>query len=367
MKLRWSSVALAVALAAGFGCKRPAPPRPAVDAAAAARPDGGSPRRDDPCDNLDPAQRELVVARVNDQVLTLCDFNRRMGHNNPYLRARFNAPEQRRALLQSWVDAELLAAEAQARGLGDEPEVRRFVALQLARRLESVTRAEVPSPAVSDDEVRAYYEAHQSEYVTEAQVRASQIVLGTRAAAEQVLAEVRAHPDDDALFRERVRRLSVDLPSRAAEGDLGFFPRAGGGNVPPEVAAAAFALQSNGQIADAVVASASGGLNRGPGFHVIRLTARRDALRRTLEDESRRIRARLVREKREQAEEAAMRALVERLRAASPAQIDEAALAAVQVTPAPGVAPALQGPLPPSLGPLPPGLPTAPAAPVRTP
>lgn len=358
---------LSLAVVAGCGgCKPPAPPRPRADAAVAARPDGGL-RRDDPCDNLDPAQRELVVARVDDQVLTLCDFNRRMGHNNPYLRARFNAPEQRRALLQSWVDTELLAAEARARGLADEPEVRRFVSLQLARRLEAAVRAEVPPPAVSDDEVRAYYEAHRDEYVTEAQVRASQVVLRSRADAEQVLAEVKARPDDDALFRERARRLSVDLASHAADGDMGFFPRAGNGNVVPEVAAAAFALQRNGQIADAVVESAHGGQNHGPGFHVVRLTARRDAIRRTLEEESRRIRARLSREKRERAEEEAMRAVVERVRAATPVQVDEAALAAVRVEPAPGVQPAMQGPVPTLPGPLPPGLPTAPAAPVRAP
>ncbi len=347
MTSRWFSALLVIVLGAGCGgCKRPPAPRADAAVARAPTPDAGGPRRDDPCENLDAAQRDLVVARVNDQVLTLCDFNRRMGHNNPYLRARFNAPEQRRALLQSWVDSELLAAEAHSRGLDDEPEVRRFVTLQLARRLEAATRAEVPAPTVTDAEVRAFYDAHQSEYVTEAQVRASQIVLPTRAAADALLTELRAHPDDDALFRERVRRLSVDPDSRAADGDLGFFPQAGGASVAPEVAAAAFALQRNGQLGEQVVESAHGGPNRGPGFHLVRLTARRDALHRTLEEETRRIRARLTREKRDAAEEAAMRALVERLRTATPVQIDEAALAAVQVTPAPGVAPALMGPLP---------------------
>jgi len=349
---RWFSALLVIVLGAGCGgCKRPPAPPPRADAAVAHAPtgDAGGPRRDDPCETLDAAQRDLVVARVNDQVLTLCDFNRRMGHNNPYLRARFNAPEQRRALLQAWIDSELLAAEAHARGLDDEPEVRRFVTLQLARRLEAATRAEVPAPAVTDAEVRAYYDAHQRDYVTEAQVRASQIVLPTRAAADAALAELMAHADDDAMFRERVRRLSVDPGSRAADGDLGFFPQAGGGSVSPEVAAAAFALQRNGQLADRVVESAHGGPNQGSGFHLVRLTARRDALHRTLEEESRRIRALLLRQKREQAEEAAMRALVDRLRGSTPVQIDEAALAAVQVAPAPAGSPALQGPLPPTL------------------
>ena len=312
----------------GAGIQRDAAPR--ADAAVAAA-DGGAGRRVDPCAILEPSQRDLVVARVGDQSLTLCDFTRRVNSQNPYLRARFNAPEQRRALLQAWIDAELLAAEAHSRGLDDEPEVRRFVTLQLARRLDAATRAEVPAPAVTDAEVRAYYDAHQRDYVTEAQVRASQIVLPTRAAADATLAELTAHPDDDAMFRERVRRLSVDPDSRAADGDLGFFPQAGGGSVPPEVAGAAFALQRNGQLADRVVESAHGGPNRGPGFHIVRLTARRDALHRTLEEETRRIRALLLRQKLNAAQEAAVTALVTRLRGSTTVTIDEAALGRVRV------------------------------------
>jgi hypothetical protein len=337
------------------GCNRNPPPLPPrVDAGAdgaVAAGDAG-PRREDPCDILTPAQRSLVVARVGDQSLTLCDFTKRINSNNPYLRARFNAPEQRRALLDSWLDAELLAAEAHARGLDDEPDVRRGVTMHLARQLERVVRNEVPQPEVSDGEVRAWYEAHRSEYETEAQVRASQIAFASRAAAEQCLVDLRAHPDDDAVFRDRVRRLSVDAASRAADGDLGFFGRAGGAGVPPEVAAAAFGLTRTGEIPNGVIESARGGPNGTPGFHVVRLTAKRDAMHRTLEEESRRIRGRLLRERRDQAEEAAMQALVARLRSAATVQVDEAALARVTVTaPAGSTPPALRGALPPGMVP----------------
>ncbi len=339
------------------GCDRGnAPRRPdgaARDAAVAATSDGG-PRREDPCDILEPAQRSLVVARVGDQTLTLCDFAKRINSQNPYLRARFTAPEQRRALLQSWLDSELLAAEARERHLDDAPEVRRSVTMQLARQLEREVRNGIPQPEVSDAEVRAYFEAHRSEYETEAQVRASQIAFATRAEAEAVLAELRAHPDDDGLFRERARRLSTDTASRAADGDMGFFGRSGGPGVEPEVASAAFGLTRTGELT-VVVESAHGGANRAPGFHVVRLTARRDAIHRTLEDETRRIRGRLLRDKRDAAEEAAMRALVERLRGSSTVQIDEAALARVTVSPPPGsVPPALTGPIPTSLPGAPP-------------
>ena len=299
--------------------------------AAVAEGDGGVARRVDPCAILEPSQRDLVVARVGDQSLTLCDFTRRVNSQNPYLRARFNAPEQRRALLQSWVDAELLAAEAQQRGLDREPEVRRAVIIQLARRLEQTTRDAVQTPTVTDAEVRSYYDAHRAEYDTDAEVRASQIVLNTRAEAERLLVDVRAHEADDAYFRAQVRAHSVDVPSQAREGDLAFFPRSGGAAVLPEVAEAAFGMQRNGQILERVVESAHGGVNHGAGFHVIRLTARRDALHRTIDDEQQRIRRRLLNEKLNAAQEAAVASLLTRLRGSTAVSIDEAALGRVRV------------------------------------
>lgn len=314
--------------AGGANSRRDAASRADASVAAA---DGGAGRRVDPCAILEPSQRDLVVARVGDQSLTLCDFTRRVNSQNPYLRARFNAPEQRRALLQSWVDAELLAAEAEHRGLDREPEVRRAVIIQLARRLEQSTRDAVPTPTVTDAEVRAYYDAHRAEYDTDAEVRASQIVLRTRAEAERVLADVRAHEADDGYFRAQARARSVDVPSQSRDGDLAFFPRSGGASVVPEVAEAAFSIERNGQILDRVVESAHGGVNHGPGFHVIRLTARRDALHRTVDDEQQRIRRRLVNEKLNAAQEAAVAALLARLRGSTAVSIDEAALGRVRV------------------------------------
>ncbi len=328
------TVAFAFVLLGVTGCPRPPQARPD----AAARRDGGVARADagaaapaDPCAILEPQQRDLVVARIGDQSMTLCDFTRRVNSQNPYLRARFNAPEQRRALLQSWVDAELLAAEAQHRGLDREPEVRRAVIIQLARRLEQSVRDAVPDPTVTDPEVRAYYEAHRAEYDTDAEVRASQIVLATREEAQRVLADVRAHEADDAYFRQQARTRTTEQAQRATEGDVGFFPHTGGAAVVPEVADAAFSIERNGQILDHVVESAHGGPDHGPGFHVIRRTARRDALHRTLDDEQARIRRRLMNEKLNTSQDQAVQALVTRLRASSPVTIDEAALAAVHV------------------------------------
>ena len=321
---------------------RPEPVRPT---AAATTSDAGV---EDPCGILLPEQRSQVVARIGETALTLCDFTRRINSQNPYLRARFNAPEQRRALLQSWVDSELLAAEAHARHYDEEPAVRRAITMQLGRRLEVEIRNGVARPEVTDAEVRAYYEAHRGEYDTTAQVRASQIVFASLAEAQRALSDARTHEADDAYFRTLVQHLSIDPATRATDGDLAFFSEAGGPGVAPEVAAAAFTLTRAGQIADHVIESLHGGPGGTRAFHIVRMTARREAIHRSLEEESRRIRNRLFRDKLDQAQEAAVRELVQRLRNQSNVQIDESALAQVHLAELPPVAPETAPVQPPS-------------------
>jgi parvulin-like peptidyl-prolyl isomerase len=306
---------------------------------------------------MTPAQRNAVVARVGDSALTLCDFAQRINMQNQYLRARFQAPEQRRALLRSWVDSELLATEARNRGLDRDPSVQHSITSQLARQLETDLRAAVPQPEVADADVEQYFNAHRAEYDTPEQVRAAHIVVSNRTRAEQLLAEARAHgPADEGFWRDLVRRETTDTVTRDTGGDLGFFGAQGGVTVPQEVATAAFGLHQPGEIAATVIASAHGGPNHGPGFHVLRFISRRDAMHRSLEDVRRAIRNRLWRERFDRAQGEAVRNLVTQLRSRTQVSIDENALQQLHLdlTPAPPQAPPT----------LTPAMPNAPAAPV---
>lgn len=302
--------------------------------------DGSSPPRahatvpdagQDPCATLTAEQRGTVVARVGSSTLTLCDFAQRINLQNQYLRARFQAPEQRRALLRSWVDSELLAVEARNRGFDRDPSVQHAIVSQLARLLETEVRAGVTATEVSDADILAYYTQHGAEYDTPEQVRAAHIVVGSRDRAERVLAEVRAHATDDAFWREAVRRETADGVTRETAGDLGFFGPQGGSTVAHEVAAAAFAMHQIGEISAQVVESAHGGPNHAAGFHVVRFVARRDALHRSLDAVRSAIRNRLWRERFDRAQDDAVRGVVERLRAQTPIQIDESVLAQIHL------------------------------------
>jgi hypothetical protein len=303
-----------------------------------AAPDAGA----DPCEQLAPAERDQIVARVGDRSMTVCDFARRLAGQNPYLRARLNTPEARRALVRAWVDGELLALEARTRGLDNDPSVRNAVLSQLARQVESEVRAGVAPAEVSEADVERYYREHISEYETPEQVRFSHIVLSSRADADRVLAEAQRVAGDDAAWRNLVRSNTRDESTRETGGDVGFVGREGSAQVPAELAQAAFRLRNVGEVLGEVVQSAHGGANHGPGFHVVRMIARREALRRSLDDVRRAIRNRLFEERNDQAQSNAVRELVARLRRDNPVQVDEAALSAVRIDVAPGVGPAMR-------------------------
>ncbi|MGE0786401.1 MAG: peptidyl-prolyl cis-trans isomerase [Sandaracinaceae bacterium] len=88
--------------------------------------------------------------------------------------------EELRPLIASWVRQEVLYREGLARGLerGD-PRVRSEVAGSMA----SVLRAELAEPTPSDDDLRAYFEAHRERYDVPARVDFTQVFVSSHRAS----------------------------------------------------------------------------------------------------------------------------------------------------------------------------------------
>lgn len=145
----------------------------------------------------------------------------------------------------------------------------RYLALDAASLRSTVT--------VTPEEVEARYRANASAYSTPEQTRASHILFSTqdgadpaevRKEAEGVLARVLAGEDFEALAREY-----SDDSSAASGGDLGFNAR---GVMVPAFDEVAWSLEPS-QTHDQLVETEFG-------FHIIRVTERRPATTRTLED-----------------------------------------------------------------------------------
>ncbi|MCA9577039.1 MAG: peptidyl-prolyl cis-trans isomerase [Myxococcales bacterium] len=224
---------------------------------------------------LTPEQAALVLARVGDREITAGELAARLAAEGRYTQARFASPERRREYLDKMIELALLAAEAERLGYQNDPLV--VQAREQAMReemLRELVDARVQRSDITDEAIAAYYQAHLSEYNQPAQVRAVHIVVRTRAEAQRYLQQVRDQADI-APFRALAQQHNID-DTRERGGDLLFFGMEGDGP-PAPVREAAFALARMGDVSPEVIESPMG-------FHVVRLTGRRAALERSLDD-----------------------------------------------------------------------------------
>ncbi len=166
-----------------------------------------------------------------------------------------------------------------------------------------------PGIAVTDEEVRRYYDQNPTEMRRPEGARVSQIMVrvapdapaDVRASARQrieaILGELRAGGD----FVELARRHS-DGPEAKRGGDTGWLKR--GGGAPPPIEAAAFSLEP-GQMSDIIETRR--------GFHLVKVIERRPGGAVPFEQVKDSIRARLV----ERGRDGAIEAYLAPLRAAA--------------------------------------------------
>jgi len=167
------------------------------------------------------------------------------------------------ALLESQgMTEEMLATylESQGQDLTEfKQDGRRSIEEQL--QFNAVQRAVSEPIELSEDDLRAYFDEHRTDYATEEQVRASHILVETEVEALRLHEEL----DAGAEFAELAREHSIDTGSAAQGGDLGWFGR--GRTVAP-FEEAAFALQI-GEISDVVETDY--------GYHILLLTGYKEA------------------------------------------------------------------------------------------
>lgn len=266
-----------------------------------------------------------VAAKFGDEAITVAELNQRFAEMNPYARARYQTLEQRRDYVEGLGRFELLSQEAIRRGLHNDPDVveaAKRVMVQELLKQELDERAE----AISDAQVKQYYDSHQDDYVKPAMTRLAHVAFTKehRQQATEILAQARAlAPMDYAAFGKLAREHSEDPASKVLDGDLRFLSdeelatRYG-----PELKDAAQKLERIGDVAPELVETAKA-------LHVIKLEGRQQALNLSLEQAATSIRQILLNETRQER----YRALLERLKADARFELSDDALAKVVVDP----------------------------------
>lgn len=277
--------------------------------------------------------RDKVLARVGERTITLADYAAVLDRMDRFERLRYQTPERRRALLDELINTELLAREAERRGVHEAPETQAYLNQLLRDEVRRRLRAEQPELSdLPEGEVAAYYQAHRDEFHDPERRRVAVIAVRSATLAQRLHGELQLA--DAHAWGEAVRQHSVLKSGKGAEalpldleGDLGLVSAPGqarGVNtrVPAAVRRAVFEISEPGKLAPKVV-------QEGSLHYLVRLIARSPARARTLEEADTTIRARILRSRLSAAEDE----LKARLEKEVPVTINESAIRRIK-TPA---------------------------------
>ena len=321
------------------------------------------------------------VATWDDDSITVEELNKRFAEMSPFIRARYQTPEQRKEYVENLVRVELLVEEARRRGLQNEPEVIDAAKKMMVQKL--IQKLDETKAPISDAEISEYYEKHKAEYVKPETTRLSDIFIAgpkddpNRAArkkvADDLLNKAKANkPTDSAAFIALVRQYSEDPKTKPLDGDMRFLTEAElTSQYGAEVATASVGLKQLGDLSPLVETQ--------QGFYILRFQGRQAAVNHTLDQVKTQIQSRISFDRRQQN----FNKLVDDLKVQFNYKLEEGNLAKVQIDttppptpgkgavsgappgmpapPAPG--PGGAGPAGPGKGPPPPPMPAAPGPP----
>ena len=192
--------------------------------------------------------------------------------------------EERQEFVRRWVDTEVLYQEAVRRGLENDPYVEaRLMELEQQFLADHLVFTELRKRThVSEEEIEAYYAAHEREYLYEYRVR--QILASTPEDAETAKKLLATKS-----WAWVAGRYSID-PVAKRGGDLGYLTK---GNMIPELEAVIFGMKPG---------ETTGIIKSDFGYHIFKLEDVREALVAIgLEDLREQIMNTLMLEKRESA------------------------------------------------------------------
>lgn len=212
----------------------------------------------------------------------------------------------RKLLLDEMVAGELLYLDAKATNMEAEADFLSLLEEAKKGLLQRYALGKLfQTVTVSEEEIKAYYDAHKDEFKTDAKVSAKHILVDEEELAQKVRKEI----EEGKSFEDAAGEYS-SCPSKARGGDLGAFGR---GQMVKEFEEAAFSLEKN---------TVSEPVKTQFGYHLIKVEDILEAGVAELEEVKEAIRSRLYQEKQKEVYD---KKLAE-LREVYPVQINASAL-----------------------------------------
>jgi peptidyl-prolyl cis-trans isomerase C len=247
---------------------------------------------------ITPEECRLPLAEGEGILITVCDFVREVNALPPRYRARYDSLERRKELLEDMISLAVMEQEAKRLGIDRAPETQYYVEKLLADRMEErlqrELRRQIQASITAQDE-QAYYEAHREQYNRPELAQVAQIVVATEQEARDLIVQLAAPDAEPGLFDRLAAERSLDARTRDRGGRLAYFTRPDVSSdryrpVDRAIAEAAFSMQRNGDVhPDPIQTSA--------GWHVLKLTGKRAAVTRSLDQVRSTVRSTLLDER----------------------------------------------------------------------
>jgi peptidyl-prolyl cis-trans isomerase C len=248
-----------------------------------------------------------VIAKVGDTKIVYGDLNKLIKMMPPSYQAMFSSTEQVNNLLQRQIDNTLFAQEARRLKVDKDPDVQYKIeeftkGILTQALLEQTVNKNI---AVTDQEIKQYYDANKGEFQVPERVKASHILIAVpadasesvkkekKAKAEEVLAKIKKGGD----FSELAKQYSDDAATKNRGGVIGFFSK---GSKEPAFEEAVAKLKKD-EVSSPVLTS--------KGYDIIKLLETKAAETKSLEESRSRISSKLEQKKRNEAIEALLKGI----------------------------------------------------------
>ena len=226
-----------------------------------------------------------IVAKVGTVVITEADVDATIAALGQRGEA-YRGEQGRKAVVEQLVNKALLLCDARKNLYEFDPAFKAQLETIKEEMLANFAiEKAVSGVTVTDDEVKAYYEAHKDELVSEETVNASHILVDSEEKANELLSSITA---GDITFEDAARKHS-SCPSSQNGGNLGDFSR---GQMVPEFDKAVFEMKE-GEVAGPVKTQF--------GYHLIRLNHKHAPQSFTYEQIKDQLKATVLSEKRQAA------------------------------------------------------------------